>query len=753
MDYIYDAEDRDNIRFSWNIFPSTKVEAKKLVVPLGCIYSPMKVGVDTVRVEYNPLGCGNCNAILNPYCATDLENVPKTWSCSLCGARNQFPETYAGISPEALPSELHATGTTIEYLLPNQNLPPAFLFAVDITLAEKEFQVLKNSLIEILESLPENIYVGLMTVGSTVQLYDLAFNFFPKSYMFDGTKDADPNKISKVLGIGIVSGNTIQGTPVNRFIMPLHNSKENLINIINTLKQDPVVTPTTHRPALSTGVAISVGISVLQYTFPNSGAKLITLLGGPCTQGPGLIVGAEKTEPIRGYYELNKETASHTHQATKFYESLAERAVIHGICVDLFLSSLDQTGALEMKQLCKTTGGQLVNSEGFGTDDNVFEHSFRKFFEINEEGVLNFGFLGTIEVLVSEEIGIAGAVGNLSSLNKGGKSVSSNELGIGHTTAWRMACTDPKASYAIFFDIKNPKDKIIPQGKLAMIQFRSTYSDSAGRKFLKITTVAHSYVDVELSGPPSLLPGFDQECAAALVARLIVHKADVEETDMLGWLDRHLIQFTKRYASFIPGDIHSFEMRDEIRLYPQFMFHLRRGPIVSNFGNSPDDTTFIRYCLNREITGNCLTMIQPSLEAYHFDSEEPEVVLLSSSSIKPDVILLLDTYFHIVVFHGSKIAKWRKANYQEKEEYESFRELLEAPKIDASYILEDRFPYPLFVDCDEGGSQARYLTAVVDPEPSSQGQFGVSGKVHFHSEDASLQRFMEHLKKFVTQQN
>lgn len=75
-------------------------------------------------------------------------------------------------------------------------------------------------------------------------------------------------------------------------------------------------------------------------------------------------------------------------------------------------------------------------------------------------------------------------------------------------------------------------------------------------------------------------------------------------------------------------------------------------------------------------------MIQPTLMSYTFDTP-PVPVLLDSISIKPDVILLLDTFFHILIFHGETVAAWRKAGYQEQEGYENFAELLEAPVRDA----------------------------------------------------------------------
>jgi protein transport protein SEC23 len=58
-------------------------------------------------------------------------------------------------------------------------------------------------------------------------------------------------------------------------------------------------------------------------------------------------------------------------------------------------------------------------------------------------------------------------------------------------------------------------------------------------------------------------------------------------------------------------------------------------------------------------------------------------VLLDSASIQPAHILLLDTFFHILIFHGETIAEWRKAGYQDQEGYENLKVLLEQPKEDA----------------------------------------------------------------------
>jgi hypothetical protein len=157
--------------------------------------------------------------------------------------------------------------------------------------------------------------------------------------------------------------------------------------------------------------------------------------------------------------------------------------------------------------------------------------------------------------------------------------------------------------------------------------------------------------------------------------------------------------------------------------------------------------------LNDADVNNSLIMIQPTLMSYTFDVE-PHPVLLDSVSIRPDVILLLDTFFHILIFHGETIAQWRKANYQEQEGYENFKELLENPVVDAQELLEDRLPIPRYVVCDQGGSQARFLLSKLNPSTTHMSGSGYgagpAGGQAIFTDDVSLQVFMEHLKRLVS---
>eukprot|EP00392_Amoebophrya_sp_AT5.2_P007712 g7727.t1 len=158
---LQQQEDANGIRMSWNLWPNTKADMNRIVIPVGCVYTPLKEVTDLRLVTYEPLACkssssssggsgavgGKCNGILNPFCYVDFRN--KTWTCNFCGFKQPFPPYYAeNISESQLPQE--KMSSTIEYLLPNQNcMPPVFLIMIDTALNNpedaKEFEKAKET--------------------------------------------------------------------------------------------------------------------------------------------------------------------------------------------------------------------------------------------------------------------------------------------------------------------------------------------------------------------------------------------------------------------------------------------------------------------------------------------------------------------------------------------------------------------------------------------------------------------------------
>lgn len=181
------------------------------------------------------------------------------------------------------------------------------------------------------------------------------------------------------------------------------------------------------------------------------------------------------------------------------------------------------------------------------------------------------------------------------------------------------------------------------------------------------------------------------------------------------------------------------------------MFHLRRSQFLQLFNSSPDEAAYYRYILTRENTTNSLVMIQPSLLSYSFHGP-PQPALLDAESVRPDTILLLDTFFQVVVFHGETIAAWREQGYHEQEEHAAFRALLEAPQADAQLIMDSRFPVPRYIVCDQHKSEARFVMAKLNPSVTHNSNLdGGGGGAQVNTDDVSLRVFMEHLMKLAVQ--
>ncbi|XP_065882430.1 protein transport protein Sec23A-like [Dysidea avara] len=759
QEFINQNEDQNGIRFSWNVWPSTRIEAAKLVVPIGCVFTPLKERPGLPPLDYDPVLCSRptCRAVLNPFCQVDYRS--KSWLCNFCFARNAFPQNYAGISEVNQPAELIPQFSTAEYRLKRNALSPmVFLFVIDLCQLEDDLQALKESLQMSLSLIPPNALVGLITFGRMVQLHELGCDGYCKSYVFRGTKDITTKQLQDQLGLG--GGATgAQQAPVqqqqptavqyNRFIQPLQTCDMSLTDMMGDLQPDPWPVAQDKRPLQSAGVALSLAVSLLEVTYPNAGARVMLFLGGPCTSGPGMVVSEEKKDTIRSHIDLEKGAAKFSKKACKHYEALAKRASGNGHAIDVYACALDQTGLYEMRYLSDMTGGHLIMGDSFKT--SLFKQTFQKVFSKDEQGDYLMAFNASVEVKCSQQLRLCGACGPCVSTNRKGPQVSDNEIGIGGTTAWKVCSLDTSTSMCFFLEVSNQQTDGIPQGQLGCLQFITFFQHSSGQKRVRVTTVARQWAD-PATNQGHVSASFDQEAAAVLLSRMAILKAQNDDgPDVLRWVDRMLIRVCQKFGDYHKDDPSSFQLADNFSLYPQFMFHFRRSHFMQVFNNSPDETIYYRNKLFREDVNQSLVMLQPILYAYSFNGP-PEPVLLDSNSIKADRILLLDTFFHILIYHGETIDAWKKQGFHNNPGYESFAQLLQAPVDDAQEILQTRFPMPRYIVTEYGGSQARFLTSLVNPSQthnSMYGGWGQDGSVPVLTDDVSLQVFMDHLKKLA----
>uniref|UniRef100_A0A8C0RB50 Protein transport protein SEC23 n=2 Tax=Canis lupus familiaris TaxID=9615 RepID=A0A8C0RB50_CANLF len=676
LEFIQQNEERDGVRFSWNVWPSSRLEATRMVVPVAALFTPLKERPDLPPIQYEPVLCSRttCRAVLNPLCQVDYR--AKLWACNFCYQRNQFPPTYAGISELNQPAELLPQFSSIEYVvLRGPQMPLIFLYVVDTCMEDEDLQALKESMQMSLSLLPPTALVGLITFGRMVQVHELGCEGISKSYVFRGTKDLSAKQLQEMLGLSKVpvtqatrGPQVQQPPPSNRFLQPVQKIDMNLTDLLGELQRDPWPVPQGKRPLRSSGVALSIAVGLLECTFPNTGARIMMFIGGPATQGPGMVVGDELKTPIRSWHDIEKDNAKYVKKGTKHFEALANRAATTGHVIDIYACALDQTGLLEMKCCPNLTGGYMVMGDSFNT--SLFKQTFQRVFTKDMHGQFKMGFGGTLEIKTSREIKISGAIGPCVSLNSKGPCVSENEIGTGGTCQWKICGLSPTTTLAIYFEVVNQHNAPIPQGGRGAIQFVTQYQHSSGQRRIRVTTIARNWADAQTQ-IQNIAASFDQEAAAILMARLAIYRAETEEgPDVLRWLDRQLIRLP---------------------------------------------------------------------------------VLLDSSSILADRILLMDTFFQILIYHGETIAQWRKSGYQDMPEYENFRHLLQAPVDDAQEILHSRFPMPRYIDTEHGGSQARFLLSKVNPSQTHNNMYawGQESGAPILTDDVSLQVFMDHLKKLA----
>ncbi|KAJ3683914.1 hypothetical protein LUZ60_014141 [Juncus effusus] len=764
-----DPDGPDAIRLTWNAIPRSKLEASKCVVPVAACIAPLRQNPSLLSLPYPPLRCKSpCLAILNPFCRVDFH--AKIWICAFCFSRNHFPPHYSSISEANVPGELYPQCTTIEYSPfegANQAQappPPVFLFVIDTCVIEEELEYVKSAMRQALSLLPDHALVGLITFGTQVHLHELGFADLTKIFVFRGTKEITKDQILDQLGLSgrslgqvgpkgapqPVNGFNNPSAAVSRFLLPYSDCEYTLNALLDDLQPDQWPVEAGNRSLRCTGVALSVAAGLLGACLPGTGARIVALLGGPCTEGPGLIVSKDLSEPVRSHKDLDKDAVPHFQKAVKFYDGLAKQLVTQGHVLDLFASALDQVGIAEMKVIVERTGGLVVLSESFG--HAVFKDSFKRIFEGGEQS-LGLSFNGTLEVNCSKDLKIQGIIGPCTSMEKKGALCAESVVGQGNTTAWKMCGLDRSTSLTVFFDV-SPTEK---SGQNAQanphlyIQFVTTYQNPEGQMRIRVTTISRNWVDAT-AGTEELVEGFDQETAAVVLARYISLKMEMEEEfDATRWIDRSLIRMCARFGDYRKEDPSSFTLNANFSLFPQFMFNLRRSQFVQVFNNSPDETAYFRMLLNRESITNSVAMIQPSLISFSFSSP-PTPVLLDVAAIAADRILLLDAYFSVVIFHGLTIAQWRNMGYHNQPEHQAFAQLLQAPQEEAQIIIKGRFPVPRLVVCDQHGSQARFLLAKLNPSATYNTAHEVApGSDIIFTDDVSFQVFSEHLQRLAVQ--
>ena len=107
--------------------------------------------------------------------------------------------------------------------------------------------------------------------------------------------------------------------PAARFLLPVQQAEFQINNILEQLQRDPWPVANDKRALRCTGVAVSVGVGLLETAFQNAGGRIMLFTGGPATEGPGLVVGPELKEPIRSHHDIDRDNIKYFKKAVKVW--------------------------------------------------------------------------------------------------------------------------------------------------------------------------------------------------------------------------------------------------------------------------------------------------------------------------------------------------------------------------------------------------------------------------------------------------
>lgn len=334
--YIMDPEDFEQAcgwRPVFNQLPSTKNMAQKIIMPTGFFYSPFAAQPEELKKGKYPT-CLKCKAGISPHCQKD-RNMGK-WICNFCGSDNPFIQGFGN----ALLEETYETKVG----------DCGLYFIIDTCVSREEMHSIKETLITSIKKMPQEIFVGLIYYNENVMMANFEGDEVEYTCMCGTENYPTIKEIGEALGT--VQGHNINFHPkslVNKYFVPLSKNLDKLIEAVNDLEEDTHFVPKEDREKRASGAAHQIAVNAICPIGINT--RFVSILGGPCTIGPGKVVDLPLKKTIRVYMDIieGSENAQYLKGAKKFYDDLSNIIISNKCTMDMWAYGLDQFGLIEMR--------------------------------------------------------------------------------------------------------------------------------------------------------------------------------------------------------------------------------------------------------------------------------------------------------------------------------------------------------------------------------------------------------------------
>jgi hypothetical protein len=233
------------IRPSLRRTPETASIKESAGLPWGCVLMPLAPAASFGSADtdkYASIGaeevprCEECYGYISAYCMFER----KAWICCLCGCKNDLPIRYSSSSSRAgleemqrgivdlLEECLEVEDVYSTVLKPDER--PAFVAVVDVSGSEELIEVARAGILALIEALPPSALFGLVTVSSTVGVYDLR-SAFPHCYNIPIPSEGE-------MQTGIVDV-----LPADCMLVQIASHKDNITAAIETLSSTATTAP------------------------------------------------------------------------------------------------------------------------------------------------------------------------------------------------------------------------------------------------------------------------------------------------------------------------------------------------------------------------------------------------------------------------------------------------------------------------------------------------------------------------------
>lgn len=702
--------------FNYNVLPTSRSEALSQLLGIEenghihCMYQPFSILEKPQQsilrhLSTKQLKCKNC-----PGYYSSLSHIVQPseaellWICIFCNTHNIWNLEYNCLRD--VPSAYTMKSDTGQ----DKQEDEATIFIIDTICHDEELNRLKLALKNIVSTLNGGRY-ALISLSASGDVTIHSSESSKQNLIFSITHSKIESNLKKL----------------NKHYFAKHiSSDSNTIWFKTTDRLDYILKglqakddrTAQRRPKRATGLSIFLAI-VLCDIGQTKNCHVVSFLSGPCTKGSGKVISRNKKSHMRQQHNLDSGDAKYFNEAKRFYDSLAKNI---GLTFELFVSSLDQIGLLEMSKLSESS---LAVQQFDSFSDPRFETSLNSYIELrNSYAIYNV----QVTVITSPTLLIDGAfaptirqdpvpVASELKIN-----YSDTPRGISSTNRWIVSspCILDPYSLVIPFSFSPSTEASKSKAEASMpeqvfIQFQLQYTKSHVDHLQIITNILPTTNNPQFLSEKSIAGSFDVETEISFLMRMLCFqitknsKFTTQESKQMSYnLDKLAIKYYNALTD--PEEV------------LQYVYLLRKTPLLSSINASPDEgIIFLHGVTNSNIEGSLLHC-RP--KAFQFKGGLKVPTELSHEQLNDPSTTLIDGGYFVGV-------RYTNFDQETKRARDCASEILNSPT---------RFPKPLYIDTKIGGSQDRYLKSKLVPINSA-------GTHLLNTQDMSLNKFIEVIAK------